>query len=90
MQVVLVDAEGRFVDSLPSLIEAYESFLWVYFAMEFKHSLSKLGVGDDAAVLIKGEWTRKTRLNVDFASIDTPQQSTNDCGLVIWAPQVVV
>ena len=73
MHVVLVDAKGRLVDSLPSLIEAYESFLWIYFAMEFKHSFSKLGVGDDAAVLIKGEWTRKTRLNVDFASIDTPQ-----------------
>lgn len=41
--------------------------------MEFQHSLRKLRVSDDTAVLVEGEGARETCLNVDFASIDTAQ-----------------
>ena len=69
----MVDAESLFIDGLPSLIETNEAFLWVDFAMKFEHALRELRVGDDASVLVEGEWARETRLNVDFAPINTPQ-----------------
>ena len=58
--------------------------------MEFQHFLCELLVCDDASLTRKRERARKARLDVNFAAVNTSQQSTNDCSLVIWSTQIVI
>ena len=58
--------------------------------MEFKHALREFRVSDDVAIWWKWQWTRETCLDVDLAAIDTSEESTNDCGLILRAAKVMV
>ena len=88
--IVRVHRNCGLIEDGASLVKADEAFLRVNLPVELEHALSELCVCDNAAIFSEGQRAGEARLNVDFAAIYATQERANDCGLVVWATQVVI